>query len=38
MSTLLNWLLLICVSLAGIIMLGLWVRLVVLLFCFGYGC
>ena len=38
METLTNWLICFLIGLIGVVFAGLWVRLLVWLFCIGYGC
>jgi hypothetical protein len=38
MKTLINWITLLVISFASVVLIGLWARLVVTLFCIGYGC
>ena len=38
METLTNWIIVTLISLIGVVFCGLYVRLLVWLFCLGYGC
>jgi hypothetical protein len=38
METFVNWVIVFILGICGIAFLGLWVRVMVYLFCLGYGC